>query len=137
MAKPWCKNYQGMHEKTECEVGVKFADLEGHGTCGFFETCPCFGPSQLSVCSKAVYPTKEEMEATDREIAKRFENAMVAREAIVAACDGPWKRGDKGRSGKMDCPVCKGKHSLIFSRSGCNGHIHASCSTDGCVAWME
>ena len=30
-----------------------------------------------------------------------------------------------------------GKETLQFSRSGYNGHIHAKCSTDKCVAWME
>jgi hypothetical protein len=39
-------------------------------------------------------------------------------------------------AGKMDCPICKtGK--LRYSRAAYNGHVHASCSTDGCVSWME
>jgi hypothetical protein len=38
--------------------------------------------------------------------------------------------------GEMECPVCKtGK--LRYSRSALNGHVHARCSTEGCVAWME
>lgn len=39
-------------------------------------------------------------------------------------------------AGEMECPVCKtGK--LRYSRAAYNGHVHARCSTDGCVAWME
>lgn len=135
MSKPWCKNYHGM-QKDECSAGVKFSDLEGRGHKGFFDTCPCFGPSK-SVCSKAVYPTKEEMDARDAEIKKMFENTMIAREAIVTACGGSWKRGVAGQAGQIDCPVCKGQGTLGFSRSGYNGHINAGCSTVQCVRWME
>lgn len=39
-------------------------------------------------------------------------------------------------AGEMACPVCNtGK--LRYSRAGYNGHVHALCSTDGCVAWRE
>ena len=39
-------------------------------------------------------------------------------------------------AGEMACPVCKtGK--LRYSRAGYNGHVHAACSTDTCVRWME
>lgn len=39
-------------------------------------------------------------------------------------------------AGEMECPVCKtGK--LRYSRAAYNGHVHARCSTDGCVALME
>jgi hypothetical protein len=39
-------------------------------------------------------------------------------------------------AGEMECPVCKtGK--LRYSRAAYNGHVHARCSTDDCVAWME
>lgn len=39
-------------------------------------------------------------------------------------------------AGEMKCPVCKtGK--LRYSRSGYNGHVHAVCSTETCVRWME
>lgn len=38
-------------------------------------------------------------------------------------------------AGKMKCPLCAGE--LRYSRAGYNGHIHAACSTEGCVRWME
>ena len=39
-------------------------------------------------------------------------------------------------AGEMDCPVCKtGK--LRYSRASYNGHVHAGCTTKGCVSWME
>lgn len=39
-------------------------------------------------------------------------------------------------SGETDCPVCK-TGRLRYSRAGYNGHVHAGCSTSGCVAWVE
>jgi hypothetical protein len=39
-------------------------------------------------------------------------------------------------AGEMPCPVCK-TGRLRYSRSAYNGHVHAACSTDTCVRWME
>ena len=136
MAKPWCKNYRGMHEKDECEAGVKFEDLPLYGTTEFHDACPCFGPGSGS-CSKAAYPTQEEMKATDLARDERFLKVVVARHAIVESLGGDWKRGMPGTSGRIDCPVCQAKDALRFSRAGYNGHIHAGCATEGCVRWSE
>jgi len=65
------------------------------------------------------------------------QNINVARRAIVAHLGGPWKSGMKDEYGAMDCPVCSSEGSLRFSRSGYNGHIHAWCTTEWCVSWME
>lgn len=124
-----------MHLKETCAAEVRFDSLPNHGTRGFMDSCPCFGPS--SGCDRAEYLTPEEIEAEEEEIAKRFANIGVARLAIVESLGGPWKRGTPSSSGTIDCPVCMAKESLRFSRAGYNGHIHASCKTDGCVRWME
>ena len=136
MAKQWCKNYRGMHEKTECEAGVKFADLPLYGTTKFHDACPCFGP-RSGGCLNAVYPTHEEMLAEDLDFIERLQKTGIARNAIVESLGGPWKRGTPGTSGRIDCPVCQAKEALRFSRAGCNGHIHAGCTTEGCVRWLE
>lgn len=133
--KSWCKHYRGMHEKDACEAGVKFVDLKGHGTTGFFDSCPCFGPG--SECDKAVYPTAEEQEAEEKAVEERFAMTMIARAMITESLGGPWKRGMVGSQGRIDCPNCGAAQGLRFSRSGYNGHIHASCSTGGCLSWME
>ena len=45
------------------------------------------------------------------------------------------KRGNGGSS-SMPCPIgCGG--TLTYSVAGVNGHMHAVCSTAGCVKWME
>ena len=133
----WCKHYRGMHKSDSCEAGVLFASLPGHGVGGFFESCPCFGVQRTGTCEKAEYPTVEEMAAEDAEIKVRIQHVVSARSAIVADCGGPWKRGERSVSGVIDCPVCKQPSSLSYSRSGYNGHIHAGCSTNDCVRWME
>ena len=136
MSRQWCKHYRGMHEKEWCEAGVAFKELPGFGFQWFFDTCPCFGPNG-SKCDKAEYPTQEEMAEREAERNSRFEKIRKAREAIVSHLGGPWRRGAPGANGRIDCPACGGKASLAFSRAGYNGHIHASCTTENCVSWME
>lgn len=89
---------------------------------------------------------------------KPVDKVSVAREAILQELRRRWKNGpipehgvtapsDISRfhkpqtnyfcgAGVMECPVCRaGK--LKYHRSVFNGHVHARCSTDGCVAWDE
>lgn len=131
----WCKHYRGMHKKDTCEAGVAFSSLPGHGTQLFMTRCPCFGPR--SGCEKAEYPTPEEVAASEAAMKKRFNGVVIARARIVEACGGEWSRGCPGKSGVIDCPVCNCADSLRYSRAGVNGHIHARCSTEGCLSWME
>jgi hypothetical protein len=136
MSRPWCNHYRGMHEKDKCEAGIEFASLENYGTRQFSKSCPCYGPGQ-GECERAEYPTAEEMAAHDAELAERFERVTRTRAAIVEYCGGPWKRGEPGKNGVIDCPACGNKDCLQFSRSSYNGHIHARCNTEDCVSWME
>jgi hypothetical protein len=82
---------------------------------------------------KSVHMNEDE----EREMNERIEKVMKARDAIVAACGGPWKKGTPGSMGTIDCPVCGQPASLAFRRAQVNGHVHASCKTPGCVSWME
>lgn len=80
----------------------------------------------------------ERVESEDeRKFRDRAEKIGRARAAIVAHLREPWRKGMPGVRGFIDCPVCLGKRTLEFSRSGYNGHVHAGCETPGCVAWME
>lgn len=133
----FCKHYRGMHRKDACEAGIEFSTLEHYGTKLFHDSCPCFGPEHHGRCDRKEYRSVEEMAAQEAEVCARFNAIGLARDAIVEHCGGPWKRGDSGTSDVIDCPVCGTETSLAFSRSGYNGHIHATCKTDDCVAWME
>ncbi len=132
----FCNHYRAMSEHKTCNAGVEYATFQGVS----FENRPCFcrnGKEPNSGCSLAQFPTAEELAAEDAEIEQRCQEIGKARQAIVAHLGGPWKKGTPGAIGRIDCPVCDGKQSLRFSRAGYNGHIHAHCSTEGCVSWME
>lgn len=132
----WCDHYRGMHETNSCEVGVVFAELPGYGTRGFMDACPCFGPDGEE-CSKAKYPSDEEMAAREALARESMLNMTKAAAAIAADIGGDWKRGDPSVAGAIDCPVCGSSGALSYSRAGYNGHLHARCKTDGCVSWMS
>lgn len=137
MARKFCKHYRAMASNETCHVGIAYKSLHHAGTREFHDSCPCFGPQGTGECQSKVYPTAEEMEADDKRIAELFARNATARIAIVESLGGPWKRGTPSASGTIDCPVCGCQKTLRFSRAGYNGHIHAGCSTDGCVRWME
>lgn len=137
MARKFCKHYRGMFKVHKCEADVFFDTLEHYGTPKFHDSCPCFGPDHPGECKSKVYPTAEEMEEKDLEIEDLFAKITKAREAIVEDCGGPWKRGTPASSGKINCPACGQTEALHYRRAGVNGHIHATCSTKGCVSWIE
>ena len=135
----FCNHYRALSEHKTCEAGVEYATLQ-EKVGKAFANWPCFARNGQPVpggCELACFPTAEELAAEEAEMKKRFESIGAARQAIVAHLGGPWKRGTPGASGAIDCPVCRAEKALRFSRAGCNGHIHASCTTEGCVAWME
>lgn len=127
-----------------CEAGVKYEDVRKHHdpitqkfdgrTYTKSSSLPCVKEVNAggATCDKCDFPTPEELAAEENEMNDRYENMMKARDAIVKHCGGPWKRGTPGETGTIDCPVCGKVGSLRFTRSGYNGHIHASCH--GCVS---
>lgn len=129
----FCKHYRGMHEHDTCEKGIAYDSFKGLT----FEQRPCFERDGVAPCGcdLAEFPTAEERAERDRLMEIRFANTGKARRAIVDHLGGPWKRGDASVVDDIPCPVCGG--TLSFSRSAYNGHIHASCSGEDCVRWME
>ena len=132
----FCKHFRSMSEHETCEAGVAYESLKGIP----FDARPCFskpGECAKEGCSLVQLPTAEEVAEEDAMFRKLFERTDKARAAIVSYLGGPWKRGMQGSNGTIDCPACGAKDALSFSRSGYNGHIHASCETEDCVRWME
>jgi hypothetical protein len=131
----FCKSYRAMSNHDTCKAGVEYDSLKGID----FNSRPCFkrnGKNAPCGCVLAAFPTDAEIKAQDEEFAAHFAQTMVARALIVEDCGGDWKKGMRSASGEIDCPVCE-KGKLRYSRAGYNGHIHASCTTEGCVSWME
>jgi len=60
-----------------------------------------------------------------------FARIQKVRDAIVQKT-----KGERGITGDMDCPAC-GTGRLRYSVARCNGHVHARCSTENCVSFME
>lgn len=131
----FCNHYRSMSDHKDCAAGVLYETLKGIP----FEKRPCFarnGKPAPPGCDLAQFPTKEEIAAEEAEFKKLFERTVTARNAIVEHL-GPYTEDSKSASGAINCPVCGGDKSLRFRRAGLNGHIHAACTTEGCVRWME
>jgi len=62
---------------------------------------------------------------------KLLSNFFRARSAVVAHSEKT-----KESAGIADCPICE-SGELKYMISSYNGHIHAGCTTEGCVDWCE
>lgn len=171
-----CKHYNGDYHNTHCKAGVCYRDVTTNpdDRLGIAFRKPCvdwaaydshrgngkMSPAQLEnweqrgKCDKFELPSKEELEAEEKEIEAFSANVFIARSAILDELRRRWLEKDNISApaditnffqpqknyycgaGVMDCPICRtGK--LSYSRSSYNGHVHASCNSSGCVRWME
>lgn len=146
-----CVHFNGAQNKT-CLGGISYDSIQCAG--GILKYA-CFG-IDTARCPKFEATGEEAERARWDRIDKSIGNTAIARVAILNELRRRW-REDKGAgvtapanisrfyqpqdnyfcgSGVMDCPICKtGK--LRYSRAEYNGHVHAACSTEGCVRWME
>lgn len=116
-----------------CDAGINYRDLVGHTESGWETQLPCnkkFACDPVE-CDKYEEPTAEEIAADEAWVEARIDMTLKARAAIVQHTGGK-----RGVSGAIDCPACE-SGQLRFSVAGCNGHIHAACTTTGCLSWME
>lgn len=116
-----CKHFNGiMH--LQCKAGCIY--LTGH-----IDQCIGNGTDATAPCPKLEYPTPEEVAREEAESAVKFEKIITARAAIVAHAK------DHPEDNTIPCPACK--KGVLCHAVHSNGHVHAKCSTDGCVCWME
>ena len=125
-----CKNLTGMFRQDTCKAGVRYEDVKDTSQRPYRFPCRK-DDGAATTCPLAIFPTAEEVQEELDSYKRSSQNINTARAAIVERTGGR-----RGSSGSIECPVC---HSgrLNFSVSGYNGHIHATCSTAGCVSWME
>jgi hypothetical protein len=121
-----CRHFNGI-QNDNCKAGVAYKSLPERV---FKDPFVCFG--DVGGCVKYEATGIEEVKKQDEEVSKMFNQAMIARKAIVTHTNGK-----RGVHGKINCPICNGLETLCFSVDGSNGHIHAACSTKDCVRWME
>lgn len=126
-----CKHFTSSIQPT-CAAGVSYSTVKL--PCGALS---CF-VADSTTCGSRCEPTAEEIVAFDREddelVAKAIER-MEKLEPLLARV----KKKYRGRElhGHATCPVCGIKSALTISHSARNGHIHAICTTEGCVRFME
>lgn len=151
-----CRHFNGLqHDK--CEAGVCYKTLQADG---LLPCLPwhCDTGKPVATCGNYGTYTAEEVAEQEREIGRALNGTITARHTIVAELQRRHAAGDKTVSAKphhdpefaetgcqsayvagagvLPCPACK-TGTLKYSRAACNGHIHAACSTAGCVRWME
>ncbi len=76
------------------------------------------------------------MEEREQATKRLIQNIGAARAAIFAHIEARGKKGQDD-AGALNCPCCEGGDLSYRYAGSYNGHVHARCSTDGCVAWME
>ncbi len=119
----FCKHYHGL--QNPCDKGVDFETVKA----GKFEY-PCYRKALRNRCKLAEYPTTEEQAAHEKMLAEFFENMISARKLIIEAA-----HGQRNVTGTIPCPKCETgtlNWSIAF-----NGHVHALCTTEHCLSWME
>ena len=140
-----CVHFSGISEKS-CRAGVAYDSVQVMNdppieyvydrspTAIYREhrALPCLVSHNLggATCAKCQFPTAEEVAAKEAESKRSVEMITNARRAIVLHIEATGKQADA-----IGCPNCGGR--LSYARASSNGHIHARCSNERCVAWME
>jgi hypothetical protein len=80
--------------------------------------------------------TCDELAQTDKLFALLFAKIVAVRKLIQADIE---KRRVSALNvaGQIDCPICGGGKVNYSYAGSVNGHIHAQCTTENCVEWME
>ena len=123
-----CIHYNGTVNK-ECRVNIEYAKVQDTSERPF--RLPCFQRDGITDrCNCAAFPTLEEAREREARVKEKLKQTGIARQAIVTLTNGK-----RSTSGELACPVCESGR-LHFSVAY-NGHIHAQCTTETCVRWME
>ncbi len=127
-----CRHFNGVQHKI-CEAGIGY---EHAGN----EAMPCI-PRFINGRPTWSCEKFEIMSVADaeKEADERIDCMNRTTKARIAAKDDAASKGlGKGKGGRevIECPCCDGG-KLRYWVAGYNGHMHAACTTQGCVSWME
>lgn len=125
-----------------CAAGLCPRQVVGGDDVGWVTRAPCFGGGPINqrangpvaTCSKYRQFTAEEIAAYKQAIAddeKRFARC----EPLFAEIKAKHGKG-VGGAGTANCPAC-GSGTIRWTCAKYNGHLHVSCSTSGCIRFME
>ena len=129
-----CVHFNGVQNKV-CEAGVSYSTFEG-------KKFPCLGNAfpndvrPVAECDSRQPHTREESEAREAEIDAALNRGRIAVPAAHEHAKASGLGQGHGGYGELACPICK-IGTLRYSVAGYNGHMHAACTTDKCVSWME
>lgn len=117
----------------QCEAGVIFAEQFGTEP-GWARSLPCYYSERgvPKTCPKFEPITAEDIAERESAI-ERSMARLMATGPLVAEI----KKKHKGKdwAGTETCPVCQGV--LHMSHAKYNGHVHAKCETENCIAFTE
>lgn len=139
-----CKHFGGCRPPV-CDAGVNIREVTGGPQDGWLIRIPCCSTPEIrggkpvprAACEKFCLPTDEEFAASERET---FDLIEASRRMMQKASEffGRVRTENRGRSasGTDPCPACP-NGTLRWSIAAYNGHIHARCSTPGCISFMQ
>jgi hypothetical protein len=148
MRKGRCKFWNGAHNNTCCDAGVRYNSVVTQPTNpnGIAYRYPCVRvwPIELTAqqmehfsnkghCDKYTEPTDEDIKSFEAEGEKLCRD--IAKCAPLLQQNHKEHKG-KNWAGKVDCPICNGKGTLQV-RHAPNTHIWVKCETAGCIAWVQ
>lgn len=131
MKRGTCKHFTSTNDPT-CRAGVSYSTVKL--PCGALS---CF-VSDSSLCGSQAELKADEISAFDRE-SDEFMSRAIERMNKLEPLFARVKLKYRGRDmhGHATCPICGVKSALTISHSARKGHIHAFCTTEGCVRLME
>lgn len=128
MRKGWCVHYSGgVAMDGRCAAGVNVRELVGGRDYGWLRRVPCAESHTCApACAQRQSPTDADIEAERADWQARVAQAFRLKRAI----------SESGQShGVVPCPRCSGV--VRFAVAQHSRHLHAACTTDGCLSVQE
>ena len=119
-----CRHFNGILNDA-CKLGIEYSTFRDKESRGL----PCIETG--GKCEKFDPFTEKEEADTFDELKTLMAKTLIVRALIVEHADKT-----HARSGVIDCPICDSEKSVRFTIAF-NGHVHAACSTENCVRFME
>ena len=134
-----CRHFNGIFPLTKartCDAGVKYMKMNPEPIHeGWMGKLPCLKRNEADCqCKHRSFPTKEELEGADKLTADDWwANIQGSIEIIpIIRADADSKHTN---SGTVICPLCQ--CPMHYTISGPRNHVHASCTTKGCLSFIE
>ncbi len=81
-------------------------------------------------------PHDQIVKVEDKDVSEGLRRLRMAVPAVVEDAKRKGLKKGNGGTGEVDCPVCQ-TGRLCYSVASMNGHIWGTCTTPGCVRWMQ